>query len=85
MIHSMSGGVISEDTLSDYVKVQFETGEIFWYKTNIEDLNIGNFVLVPFGKTNKPIKAKVIRIDKNVSSKCSPVPYNRAKDIICKL
>lgn len=85
MIHSLSGGVISEDEITNYAKVQFENGDIYWYKTQMQDLNENDFVLVPFGNTNKPLKAKVIRLDKNISSKCAPVPAKRAKEIICKL
>ena len=85
MIHSMSGGVLSDNKKLDFAKVQFATGEIFWYITNISDLQIGDNVIVPVGKTNKPTKATVLRIDYAVSIQSSPVPYKIAKEIICKI
>ena len=85
MIHSLSGGVLNENKSFDFAKVQFLTGEIFWYITNIDNLKVDDMVLVPFGKTNRQLKAKVLRIDKNVSASCSPVPIKIAKEIICKL
>ena len=85
MIHSLSGGVLSENNIVDIAKVQFETGEIYWYICNIENIKVGQIVLVPFGKSDKPTKAKILRIDKNVSSQTSPVPFSRMKEIICVL
>ena len=81
----MAGGVLSDNKVVDFAKVQLLSGEILWYITNIENLQSGDSVLVPVGKTNMPQKATVIRIDKCVSIQSSPVPYNRAKEIICKL
>lgn len=85
MIHSMSGGVIKDNILLNFAKVQLDSGEIFWYITNIEDLAENDLVIVPIGKTERPVRAKVLRIDKNVSIQTAPVPVNRAKQIICKI
>ena len=40
-----------------------------------------DFVYVPFGKNNTLLKAKVLRIDKNVSTRTTPIPFKRLKKI----
>ncbi len=85
MIHSLSGGVVKEDRSGDFAKVEIEGEGFFWYLSDIFGLKEGDFVLVPFGKTNKLVRAKVIRIDKDISYKASPIPFKHAKKISSKI
>ena len=89
MIHSLAGGKLQNVEYSDYAKVQIAqgnlAGKIFWYKSTISDLKIGDDVIVPFGQDNMRVAGKVVKIDKNVSSQVSPFPAKRAKQIIRKI
>ena len=82
MIHSLAGGSIRNIKINNFAKVELieglNKGGIFWYITKI-DLAEGDIVLVPFGKFDALTKAEVLRVDKGVSSQCSPVPVSRAK------
>ena len=82
MIHSLAGGVIREKKYFDFAKVRFETGEVYWYISPIENLKAGDTVLVPVGRENEPTVAYVLRIDKHVSEQVSPIPAKRAKKIL---
>ena len=85
MIHSLAGGIVSEVKVADFAKVEIDGEGKFWYISKIADLKEGDFVLVPFGKNLAETKAKVLRIDKNVSSQASPIPFGRAKVILRKI
>ena len=89
MIHSLAGGKLQNVEYCDFAKVQLSqgnlAGKIFWYKSNINDLKVGDDVIVPFGDGGMRIAGKVVKIDKNVSSQLSPIPYKRAKSIIRKI
>ena len=85
MIHSLSGGIVSEDIRADFVKVEIEGEGSFWYVSKIADLKEGDFVVVPFGRNAKEVKAKGLRIDKNVSYQISPIPFKHAKTILRKI
>ncbi len=86
MIHSMAGGELKFNQHFDFAKVEIIEGEdiglIFWFISPFSNLQIGNKVLVPLGKNNKEVKAKVLRIDKNISEQSSPFPIKRMKTII---
>lgn len=86
MIHSMAGGELKFNQHFDFAKVEIIEGEdiglIFWFISPFSNLQIGNKVLVPLGKNNKEVKAKVLRIDKNISEQSSPLPIKRMKTII---
>jgi hypothetical protein len=86
MIHSLAGGELRTTETHDFAKVEILegicAGDIFWYISNIKNLKVGDMVLVPLGKNNLPAKAKVLRIDKNVSSQTSPIPPKHAKEIL---
>ena len=88
MIHSLAGGSIKKTKVNDFAKVELlegtSKGGIFWYITKISDLKEGDNILVPFGKLNALTKAKVLRIDKAVSSQASPIPVHQAKEIYKK-
>ena len=81
----MAGGRLQNVSYNDYAKVKILTGasanSIFWY-LSINGLKEGNIVKVSVGPNNIQEEAIVLRIDKNVSSQMSPVPYKRAKNII---
>ena len=85
MIHSMAGGSLQNVSYNDYAKVKILTGSsansIFWYLST-NGLKEGNIVKVTVGPNNIQEEAIVLRIDKNVSSQMSPVPYKRVKNII---
>ena len=88
MIHSLSGGILKNEDYADFVKVEIidkNFGEgFYWYKNEISDIKINDIVIVPVGQLNNLVKAKVVRIDKNVSSYNSPIPFKRAKYIYSK-
>ncbi len=89
MIHSEAGGEIRGEEYNDFAKVEILEGEqkgnIFWYLTTIIGLQEGDKVLVPVGVIKMGTLGKVIRIDKNVSSFCSPVPVKHAKYVLRKI
>lgn len=85
MIHSLSGGIVSETQYVDFAKVSIEGEGIFWYISKIENLQAGDRVIVPFGKNLKNVEGKVLRVDKNVSSQVSPIPFRHAKYIVEKI
>ncbi len=89
MIHSLAGGDIRKIKVNDFAKVELlegsSKGGIFWYINKISDLKAGDIVVVPFGKHDALTRAKVIRIDRAVSSQASPVPVGHAKEIYAKL
>ena len=86
MIHSMAGGEIGQTTFDDYAKVKLlpPLDGIFWYKTILYDLKVGDIVFVPFGNSNQLVQGEILKIDKSVSSKNSPVPSKRAKYVFSK-
>lgn len=87
MIHSLAGGILSENTPKNFAKVEllgdYYTGT-FWFVFDLPQLKVGDTVLVPFGKQNILTKGKVLRIDKNVSPQASPIPFKQAKKIVSK-
>lgn len=89
MIHSMAGGELRGEEFYDFAKVEIlegeQAGRVFWYITTLIDLAVGDKVLVPVGVIKMGTLGKVIRIDKNVSSFCSPVPVKHAKYVLRKI
>jgi len=87
MIHSLAGGNIGKEQYLNFAFVEIiegdNTGRKAWYISNINGLKQDDIVLVSF--FNLETKAKVIRIDKNISSYSSPVHIKHAKTIIKKL
>ena len=84
MIHSLSGGVMSEVQHCDFAKVEIDGEGVFWYKSKVDGLKEGDRVVVPFGRCGESVTGKVLRIDKNVSSQVSPIPFKHAKYVIEK-
>ena len=89
MIHSMAGGELGNQEFLDFAKVQLlegvRKGDICFYISKISGLKIDDVVLVPYGVNNNLIKAKILRIDTNVSSFTSPIPIKKAKEIYKKV
>ena len=87
MIHSLAGGNIGNEQYFNFAFVEILEGENkgikAWYISKIWGLKADDVVLVPH--TNKDVRAKVIRVDKNVSSFVSPVPIKKAKTIIKRI
>ncbi|MBD5132482.1 MAG: hypothetical protein HDT28_07860 [Clostridiales bacterium] len=82
MIHSMSGGVLSEYDSLTFVKLQFDGEQApYWYITELE-VDEGDRVLAPFGVAGLGKEATVIKVERNVSSQVAPVPVKRAKRIL---
>jgi len=89
MIHSLSGGKLKDNKNYDFVKVkileELYFNKISFYISNISSLQEGDVVLVPYGFPIVKVKARVLRIDKNVNEQVAPIPIKRMKEIIKKL
>lgn len=82
MIHSMSGGVLSEYDSYTFVKITFEDGgRPYWYVSDFE-VSEGDAVTAPFGGAVK--RATVIAVEQNVSGQVTPVPLRSVKKLISK-
>ncbi len=88
MIHSLSGGIMKEKRTFDFAKVEilddYYSGT-FWYISNIRGLKENDVVLVPFKNGDITLKAKVLRVDKNIKEDCAPLPIKRMGTIISKI
>lgn len=83
MIHSMSGGVMSDLGAFTFVKVIIDgCAAPYWYICDL-DIEEGDAVIVPLGGAEK--RATVLRVERNVSSQVAPVPVKRAKRVLKKL
>lgn len=82
MIHSMSGGIISDAGSYTFVKVAFDDGGMFWYVTE-EPAEEGDVVKVPRGMSNAATTGRVVRVERGVSGQVTPVPLKSAKRVIC--
>lgn len=85
MIHSMSGGVLSEYGTYTFAKVVFD-GEAapFWYISEF-DVEAGDRVTAPRGASGAPKPATVVKVERNVSGQVAPVPIKRVKKLTAKL
>ena len=85
MIHSMSGGVLSEYGTYTFAKVKFDDDERpYWYVCDFE-VQEGDIVSAPFGAGGLGKPATVLRVEQNVSGQVSPIPIKRAKKLLRKL
>ena len=85
MIHSMSGGVLSEYSAYTFVKVKFDGDEKpYWYICDFEVAE-GDRVSAPFGVSGLGKPAIVLRVEQNVSGQVAPIPVKRAKKLIDNL
>ncbi len=78
MIHSLSGGVISDDEQLTYVFVQAESGQKRWYICPFFVVSVGDYVAVPMDGAT--VRAKVLRVE-NVTKKTAPWPVNRTAEV----
>lgn len=78
MIHSLSGGVLNDNLIYPFVKVEVE-GNLRWYLSPTFKIKEGDEVLVPF--EGRSAKAVVLRVEK-CTSQTAPVPMNRVKEIL---
>lgn len=88
MIHSLAGGDIKDIESYCFCLVEITSGinkgSKLWYISKIFDLNSGDEVVVPTSTYNKQESGIVLKIIKNASKGMTPVPVNRAKEIIRK-
>ena len=79
MIHSLSGGIISENGKHTFVKVELN-GMPYWYLSPFSTVKEGDKVSVPFGRGDLPTETVVLKVEEN-TAQCAPVPMNRIKEI----
>ncbi|MDE5896749.1 MAG: hypothetical protein K2H43_02915 [Clostridia bacterium] len=77
MIHSMSGGILAENEIYTFVKVDAE-GTPRWYLSPTSKVKAGGRVIVEYEGRN--ITATVLRTE-NCSRQTAPVPLNRVRSI----
>lgn len=80
MIHSLSGGVLSENGNHTFTKVEIG-GASYWFLSPFSTVKEGDIVLVPFGKFDLPREATVLKVEEN-TAQCAPVPMNKIKEIL---
>ena len=78
MIHSLSGGVIAENTEFLYAKVEVE-GAPCWYISPFPALKAGDAVEVPVGRGTA--RGVVLRTER-VTKQTAPYPVNRTREIL---
>lgn len=85
MIHSMSGGVLSDYGSYTFVKLKFDGDERpYWYICEFE-VQEGDRVSAPFGVSGLGKPATVLQVERGVSGQVAPVPVKRAKRVLQKL
>lgn len=85
MIHSLSGGVLDGDETHTVIKVKTETeGKIGFYLCDEFRANVGDKVVVET-RNGGTETGEVLKAEKNVSEKCSPIPVKRALKALKKL
>ena len=90
MIHSLAGGSFRDKRVEAFAFVEIlesiMKGNKFWYIVPKRlTVNAGDEVIVPLGLKNTELRAKILRIDKNVIEGQTPVPLRSAKYILRKL
>ena len=78
MIHSLSGGVISDGTVYSFAKVRVEE-MVRWYLNGC-GAQAGDTVLVPFGGGTRT--GRVERVESQ-SAQTAPVSVKHAAEIVC--
>ena len=85
MIHSMSGGVLSEYGSYTFVKIKFDGDDTpYWYISEFE-VEEGDRVAAPKGVSGLGQPATVVRVEQNVSGQVAPISVKRAKKLLYKL
>ena len=54
----------------------------FWFISPFKEIKEVQIAVVLFGRENKEVKGKVLRIDRNVNEQSSPFPIKRMKKIV---
>lgn len=79
MIHSLSGGVISENGRYTFVKTELD-GMPCWYLSPVSSIKVGDRISVPFGRAGLPREAVVLRV-LEADRQCAPCPMNHIREI----
>lgn len=86
MIHSTAGGKLKDYNYYDYAKVAMLEGEkadsILWFISPFPELKVDDVVLVSSRFSINGEKAKVLKVDKNVSEQNFPIPAKRMQRIL---
>lgn len=80
MIHSMSGGVLSDGEVYTFVKVEIQ-GETHWYLSREAGAKEGGRAVVPFGKADFPFEGTIVKVEKT-TLQCAPVPAKHLKEVL---
>lgn len=80
MIHSMSGGVLSDNEVYTFVKVEVE-GAPCWYLAP-DHVQEGALVLVPHGYMSA--QGRVLKVER-CTQQTAPVPMKCAREILALL
>ena len=80
MIHSLSGGVITEYDKLIYAFVEFEDGEKAWYISPFSQIKVGDGVRAPYGVRGVPRTGKVDRVEV-VTKQTAPFPVNLTREL----
>ncbi len=85
MIHSLAGGVLDGNDSHTLVKVKIDgEGRTGYYLCDEFRPSVGDRVIVETRAVGTE-QGEVLKVDKNVSEKCSPVPIKRALRVLKKL
>ena len=76
MIHSMSGGVLSDSGIYFFAKVRFED-TVGWYLAP-RGVKAGDRVVAPFGTASRE---GVVERTETCTAQTAPVPVGRAREI----
>lgn len=76
MIHSLAGGVIKENGVHTFIKVDVD-GAPCWYLAG-EEADAGDFALVPFGRSGALRQGEIVKVEV-CSEQTAPYPMNRIK------
>ncbi len=79
MIHSMAGGVLGDQGVHTFAKVEV-AGAPAWYLAPMR-VQAGQKVLVPVGRENRRAEGVVLKTE-DCTAQTAPVPLARAKNII---
>lgn len=80
MIHSMSGGVLSDGEVYTFLKVEIEK-ETHWYFTREAGAKEGGRVVVPFGRADFPCEGTIVKVERT-TLQCAPVPAKHLKEVL---
>ncbi len=79
MIHSMAGGVLGDQSVHTFAKVDVG-GAPLWYLAPMR-VEAGQKVVVPYGKEGRRVTAVVLKTE-DCTAQTAPVPLSRARSIL---